>query len=184
MELDGHLAYRDMQAHEPRWGTFSTLVENGYIYLWGHHHNMVLLARVRVGLVLSRSAYEFWNGEEYTIDPRSAAPIFMNTQHGGIFRSNLFAPDSGIRYVFIGVSADGDSKINMGCSKTLEGPFEMFKIADARGLTQDGYTYCIYPHPWACREEDGDVLVTWSEAWPGGVVASRLRFQMGEALPR
>lgn len=97
----------------------------------------------------------------------------------------MFAPELGLKYVFIGVNSYGDSKINMGCSRSLEGPYEMFQIADATGIDQDGYMYCIYPHPWAFREEDGELMVSWSEHWPGGVIAAKLKFQQGEeASPR
>lgn len=92
----------------------------------------------------------------------------------------MFAPETGVKYVFIGVNRWADSGIMMGCSKSLEGPFEMFKVAEATGIDhKDNYMYCIYPHPWAFKEVDGELMVTWSEHWPGGVVAAKLTFQMG-----
>jgi hypothetical protein len=103
-------------------------------------------------------------------------------QHGAIYRTNMFAPEAGIKYAFIGVTRWADNGVMMGCSKSLEGPYEIFKIAAATGIDHpDNYMYCVYPHPWAFKEEDGVMMVTWSEHWPGGVVAAKLIFEMGEA---
>ena len=70
----------------------------------------------------------------------------------------------------------------VGAATTLEGPWELFPVYTARPL-DDGdeysYMYCIYPHDWAFDEEYGMLMVTWSEHWPGGVVAAKLTFKMG-----
>ena len=180
-ELRALISSLSSQVDEPRWGTFSTLRENGFNYLWGHHNEGVYLARVKCLSALDRSMYEYWDGSTYTSDWESSVPVFKNLQHGAIYPTKLFAPEHNINYVFIGVSSFADSCIIMGCAETLEGPYETFTIAKASGINGDGYMYCIYPHPWAFKEEDGELMVTWSEKWPGGVVAAKLKFKQCKA---
>ena len=142
-----------------------------------------MLARVRPLQALRPDMYEYWDGHEYSLERSVACPVLRDMQQGAFYRTNLFHPGLGIKYIFVGVSNKGDSVINMGCSKTLEGPYELFEVAHAEGVTQGGYMYCIYPHPWAFNEEEGQLMVTWSEPWPGGVVAAKLEFAQGEAPP-
>ncbi|KAI9784213.1 MAG: hypothetical protein M1816_001035 [Peltula sp. TS41687] len=164
---------------EPRWGTFSTLVKDGYAYLWGHHENDVLLGRVNTRQPLLKSAYEFWNGSTYVKDWRAAQPVMHGMSQGEVYRSNLFWPGQGRDYVCIGVSSQATSKILMSVAGQLEGPWqEWFEIGDATSLDcPSGYRYCIYPHPWAFREQDGELMVTWCEPWPGAVIAAKLTFE-------
>ncbi len=68
----------------------------------------------------------------------------------------------------------------MAAAGRLEGPFEKLHVVCVaqRLLGPDGYRYCVYPHPWAFREEDGELLISWCEHWPGGVVAAKVSFEM------
>ena len=72
-----------------------------------------------------------------------------------------------------------DSQVMVGASANLEGPWELTPVFKAYGLRYESWMYCIYPHQWAFDEADGEVLVTWSEHWPGNVIAARLRFEIG-----
>jgi len=166
------------QVSEPRWGAFATLVENGYIYLWGHHGKHIMLGRVAVmSDPFKRSAYTFWNGEGYVADMDSAKPAFSDKQHGGIYRSKLFHPSEDKNYIFIGVGTGGDSKVIMGTAPKLEGPWEFLNLFQATGLKCfNPFMYCIYPHPWAFDAKEGELMVTWSEPYPGGVIAAKVKF--------
>ncbi len=171
------------QADEPRWGTFSTLAPgDGYYYLWGHHGADVLLARVRTDRTLDKTAYEVWNGSGYGGEVADAKPVLRDFAQGQIYRSNLFAPGQGRDYVLIGVDMSGSSAVVMATAPCLEGPWEefvpLFSAPNLEGPT--GYRYCMYPHPWAYNEADGELLVTWSEHWPGGVIAAKVKFEMGK----
>ncbi|KAI9672372.1 MAG: hypothetical protein M1817_003394 [Caeruleum heppii] len=167
---------------EPSFGTFSTLLEDGWVYLWGTRAGEIFLARVRPLYALRRETYEYWNGYGYVADCGAAKPVLKDMQQGAIYRTKLFHWKLGYTHAFIGVNRFGDSKVMMGLATRLEGPYEMFPIADATGINErGGYMYCMYPHPWAFKEEDGELMVTWSEHWPGGVIGAKLKFDMGEA---
>ncbi|KAI9765870.1 MAG: hypothetical protein M1835_007308 [Candelina submexicana] len=184
-EFGGICAYRVpgllFNADEPRFGIFSSLDEGGHYYLWGHHGTDILLARVPHTGVQDRDAYEFWNGGDWVSDWHYAAPVMDHMQHGAIYKSRLFGPGQGTNYIFIGVNSWADSCVMMGVAAQREGPFEFTNLFEAQGIDQkEGYKYCIYPHPWAFKEEEGELMVTWSESWPGGVVAAKVKFEMSE----
>ncbi|KAI9821126.1 MAG: hypothetical protein M1827_003860 [Pycnora praestabilis] len=168
-------------AGEPRWGSFSAMTRDGHYHLWGHHDGKILLAKVPVAEVENRAAYEFWNGEAYVADWGWAVPVMAQMQHGAVWESRLFGPGRGHDFVFVGVSSAGDSKVRMGTAPRLEGPWKFSDVFEALGKDYpDGYMYCMYPHPWAFREEEGELMVSWSEHWPGGVVAAKLVFAMDD----
>ena len=71
----------------------------------------------------------------------------------------------------------------MGWANSPQGPWKFTHIADAADIGgPEGYKYAMYPHPWAFEESDGELMVTWSEHWPGGVVAAKLTFEMEDKL--
>ncbi|KAI9813219.1 MAG: hypothetical protein M1826_002535 [Phylliscum demangeonii] len=170
---------------EPHWGTFNTLVQGGYVYVWGSSNDDVVLGRVPVEQALDRTAYQYWNGVAYTSDPTHAKPVLTGFAQGQIYRSQLFQPGQGMDYVFIGVNRTGDSKVIMSVAPNLEGPWvDFWAILTATGIDYpDPYRYCMFPHPWAFREQDGVLLITWCEQWPGGVVAGKVSFAMGKSPP-
>ncbi|KAI9800496.1 MAG: hypothetical protein M1825_004044 [Sarcosagium campestre] len=169
---------------EPRWGGFSSFREGGYIYLWGFYQSNLLLARVKVAFALTKSAYEFWDGYEYGKDWKKAEAVTEGVQHGKFYRSKLFEPGTGHDYVFVGVATSGTSQIVMGTAPRIEGPWKMQDLCGAPGIEYpDGFKYCIYPHPWCFREEDGEMLVTWCEQFPGGVIAGKIRLEIGTTKP-
>ena len=56
------------------------------------------------------------------------------------------------------------------------------RLCTASGIDRPiGFMYCMYPHPWAFNEEEGELLVTWSENWPGGVVGAKVKLSMGNS---
>ena len=163
---------------EPRVGGFSSVVHGDHIYLWGHHGKDVVLARVPKNSPLHRDSYTFWDGEGYVPWWQAAVPVLKDVQHGAIIKSSLFGKDR--PWVFIGCSRWLDSKIMIGASAHLEGPWELIPLCQASGIDYpDTVMYCMYPHQWAFAEEDGELMVTWSEQWPGGVVAAKLKFEQG-----
>ena len=162
---------------EPRFGGFSTILEGDFIYLFAFYDSEIVLARVSRHRPSSRDAYEFWNGSEYVKELDTKGVLF-NVQHGAIIKSTLFGPER--PWVFVGCSRDIDSKVMVGASAQIEGPWELTAVCDAVGIDHcEGNMYCMYPHQWASDEANGELLVTWSEHWPGGVVAAKLRFEGG-----
>lgn len=168
---------------KPRVGTFSTIVDGSFIYLYGNFeygdrpgHNIVL-ARVHKDALVHADQYKYWNGKEYVSDPNEAVTVFEKMQAGTVFHSKLFG--SARPFVFVGNNGWADSKIVIGASASLEGPWETQTVCEAKGIKhKDTIMYCMYPHLWASKVENGELMVTWSEQWPGGVVGARLKLAL------
>jgi hypothetical protein len=141
-----------------------------------------MLAKVNVRWVLDRSRYTYWDGKEYQADIGKAKQVMEDVQHGAMYRSKLFEPNKGRDWVFVGCSRFGDSKVLMGVSANLEGPYTTVELMSAFSIIhmpEDSLRYCMYPHPWAFREEEGELMITWSEgSMNGGVVAVKVQFAM------
>lgn len=160
---------------EPKIGSLSCLLHDKQLYLWGEHNNNVILARVSVDCPWQRDAYTFWTGTGWHADWHHAAVILHDMPQGQVFPSDLFGPEW--PWVFVGTGCWADSKIWVGRSRTIEGPWDVMSVGVAEANHyHDGFMYCIYPHPWTVRAERGQLMLTWSEQWPGQVVAARITF--------
>jgi hypothetical protein len=141
-----------------------------------------MLARVHVRWVLDRSRYSYWDGKGYQGNIAKAKHVMDDVQHGAIYRSKLFEPNKGRDWVFVGCSRFGDSKVLIGVSANLEGPYTTVELMSAFSIApmpKDSFRYCMYPHPWAFKEEEGELMITWSEgSMIGGVVAVKVQFAM------
>lgn len=168
---------------EPHWGTFSTLVEDDHVYLWGHAERDVLLARVPLKCARTKAAYEYWDGQGYVKDPKDASPVMSGVAQGTIYRSRLFQSGQGRDYVFLGVSHEKTSQMLMSVAPRLEGPWTEWCELFTRPalITQEGWRYCMYPHPWAFKEHEGELMVSWCDHGPDAFVVARLKFEMGKA---
>ena len=167
----------------PLFGSFSTLVEGNYVYLWGQIETDVYLARAPRTSCHQPFAYEYWNGHTYVDDVSACCRVFKDMQSGQIFRSDLFGAK--LPWLFVGVSRFGDSVMRLGAAPRIEGPFDIQELFRAEGAkVTDRYTYCMYPHPWAAKNSKGKLLVTWCDPWPGGVLAAKVRFDGGTCTMR
>lgn len=141
-----------------------------------------MLAKVNIRWVLDRSRYTYWDGQDYQADLGMAKQVMDDVQHGAIYRSKLFEPNKGRDWVFVGCSRFGDSKVLIGVSANLEGPYTTVELMDTFSIIpmpKNSFRYCMYPHPWAFKEEEGKLMITWSEgSMNGGVVAVRVQFAM------
>ncbi len=141
-----------------------------------------MLAKVNIRWVLDRSRYTYWDGQEYQADICKAKQIMEDVQHGAIYCSKLFGPNKDHDWVFVGCSRFGDNKVLIGVSANLEGPYQTAELIDTFSIIpmpKVSSRYCIYPHPWAFKEEEGMLLITWSEgSIEGGVVAVKVHFAM------
>jgi hypothetical protein len=170
---------------EPAFGTFSTLSIDRTAYLYGHAWNSteVMLAKVGIDQVLDRSKYKYWDGHKFQSDVARCKPVIENMQHGAIYRSKLFEPGTKREYVFVGCSRFRDNKVAFGASHQPEGPFEMVQLMDTyplRTMPPGHYMHYVYPHPWAFSEEDGQLMITWSEGGvTGDVIAYKVTFAQG-----
>jgi hypothetical protein len=75
-----------------------------------------------------------------------------------------------------------DNIVKLGVSPSLEGPFNVVELIDMFPLSsmpEDWSAFCVYPHPWAYEEEDGQIMITWWEGGSeGGVIAVRVQLGM------
>jgi hypothetical protein len=118
---------------------------------------------------------------QYVLSMAQAQPVLVDFQQGAIYPTKLFRPHLGLDYLFLGVRNTADSCVMMSVAQHLEGPWlDWHELFVAPGIDcNEGFKYCMYPHPWAFKEKDGELMVTWCEHWPGGVVAGKVKFEMG-----
>ena len=160
---------------EPRNGTFSTIIEDKFCYLYGDKgDDNIILARIHKDHQVEYAAYEYWDGKKYVADWHEATTVFEGFGQGKVVRTHLFGAKK--PFVFVGVTKYGDSKVMLGASERLEGPWSLTPIADATGIdVPGGFRYCMYPQIWASDVAKSELTVTWSEQWPGGVILARLK---------
>ena len=163
---------------DPRMGTFTAIADGGFIYLYGDRPDgKIILARVYEGSVGEKDAHYYWDGTGWVNDWQKAAVVIEGMQQGAIVRSKLFGEDR--PFLFVGTSKWADSQVFMGASARLEGPWKLEAVCKVEGIrepTSKGkWMYCIYPQLWASDEESAELMVTWSEQCPGGVVAGRIK---------
>ena len=167
---------------EPRIGTFTAIADGDFIYLYGDRPDgKIILARVYYGRhedsLGVKEAHYYWDGKDWVQDWQKAAVVIEGMQQGAIVRSKLFGEDR--PFMFVGTSKWADSQVFMGASAKLEGPWKLEAVCKAEGIkepTSKGkWMYCIYPQLWASDEENAELVVTWSEQCPGGVVAAKLK---------
>ncbi|KAF6220757.1 hypothetical protein HO133_003191 [Letharia lupina] len=167
---------------EPRMGTFTAIADGDFIYLFGDRPDgKIILARVYDGRYQGRlgekEAHYYWDGSDWVQDWGKAAVVIEGMQQGAIVRSKLFGEAR--PFVFVGTSKWADSQVFMGASAKLEGPWKLEAVCKAEGIkepTSKGkWMYCIYPQLWASDEENAELMVTWSEQCPGGIVAAKIK---------
>lgn len=166
--------------NEPRIGSFCTLLHRGHVYLWGHRlDGEIILARVEQYETALRDRYEYWSGCDWVPHWHDAVPVLHDVQHGGIINTNMFGRDK--PFVFVGVNKRADSMVQIGAAAEVQGPFHLTAVCKATGIDHDEkYKYCIYPHLFASNVPKRELIITWSEHSPGGVIAAKLKFKIDE----
>lgn len=166
--------------NEPRIGSFSTLFHEDHVYLWGERlDGQIILARVDQYHTAIRDWYEYWSGGDWVPRWHDAIPVLHDVQHGAIVHTNLFGKDK--PFVFVGVNNQADSMVQIGAAADIQGPFDLTALCKATGIDHDErHKYCIYPHLFASNVPKRELVVTWSEHWPGGVIAAKLKFKIDE----
>ena len=162
---------------EPRIGSFSSLRHDGYVYLWSDRDGQIILARVDHLETASPHLYEYWDGDDWVPHWQDAQPVLHDVQHGAIIHTEMFGKDK--PFLFVGVNNQGDSMVQIGAAAEVQGPFDLMAICKATGIDHDEkYKYCIYPHLFASNVPKRELIITWSEHWPGGVIAAKLKFKI------
>ena len=106
-----------------------------------------------------------------------AQPALFEVEHGAIVHTPLFGKDK--QFLFVGANKQADSMVQIGVAERLQGPFDLMPICKAMGINHDGkHKYCIYPHIFASNIPKRELVITWSEHPPGGVIAAKLKFKI------
>lgn len=92
---------------------------------YGHtgHNKDIVLAKVPIEYAADRNQYSYWNGSNWSSSSTQLAPVIRDMQHGQIFKTAMFGPDSPFQYAFIGCNARGDSTIQMGRAAAPQGMY-------------------------------------------------------------
>lgn len=106
-----------------------------------------------------------------------------DVQHGAIIHTNLFGKEK--PFVFVGVNKRADSMVQIGAAAEVQGPFALTAVCQATGIKNDKEHKCciyphVYPHLWASNVPKRELMITWSESPPGGVIAAKLKFKIDE----
>ena len=165
---------------KPRIGSFSTLLHEGHVYLWSDRPDeQKILARVGQYDTAYPDRYEYWSGSDWVPGWHDAVPVLPDVQHGAIIHTNMFGRDK--PFVFVGVNKTTDSMVQIGAAAEIQGPFDLTAVCRATGIDNDEkYNHCIYPHLFASDVPKRELMVTWSEHPPGGVIAAKLKFKIDE----
>ena len=165
--------------NEPKIGSFSTLRHDDYVYLWSDRDGQIILARVDCLETVAPHQYEYWDGDEWVPHWQDAQPVLRGVQHGAIIHTEMFGKDK--PFLFVGVNNQEDSMVQICAAAEVQGPFNLMAICKATGIDHDEkYKYCIYPHLFASNVPKRELIITWSEHWPGGVIAAKLKFKIDE----
>ena len=175
--LDGLI----FESDEPIMGSFSALDHNDHVYLWSHRGEGIILARVDRRETASRDHYEFWDGDEWVRHWQDAQPVLQDMAHGAVIYTRLFGNDR--PFVLVGVNTRGDSMVQIGAAAAVQGPFETTAIYKATGIDNDNeHKHFIYPHLFASNIPKRELMVTWSEQLPGGVIAAKFKFKINAVV--
>ena len=101
----------------------------------------------------------------------------VDVEHGAIVHTPLFGKDK--QFLFVGANIQADNMVQIGVAERLEGPFDLMPICKAMGINHDEKRkYCIYPHIFASNIPKRELVISWSEQPPGGVIAAKLKFKI------
>lgn len=132
--------------------------------------------------------YTYWDGETFS-PPTSESkgkrphlePVLFNILTGTVFHTTLFSSTNEGLFVMIGCDGSGDGKVRLKIAENPWGPWRgegwlLDLETEDRGYT--GVKSCVYAHLWASDLEQGELVLSWSEPWPGGVEMVKIGFEM------
>ncbi|KMU79446.1 hypothetical protein CISG_07877 [Coccidioides immitis RMSCC 3703] len=66
-----------------------------------------------------------------------------------------------------------------GYANRAAGPYQMTRVVDFRALSPAYHgSNCVYAHPWAFKEGDGQLMITWYEDKLSTIIAAKLQLNM------
>lgn len=141
--------------------------------------------------------YTYWNGEAFVGAPTSVRPsrykgpchtkafnlepVMYNIQFGTVFHTKLFSCTEEGLFAVIGCDGSGDGKVRFKIAENPWGPWRgegWILDLETEDRGNRGAKSCIYAHIWASDLGKGEMVLTWSEPWPGGVEMVKIGFEM------
>lgn len=134
--------------------------------------------------------YTYWDGETFSPAPPISEskgkrphlePVLFNILTGTVFHTTLFSSNNEGLFAMIGCDGSGDGKVRLKIAENPWGPWRgegwlLDLETEDRGYT--GVKSCVYAHLWASDLEQGELVLSWSEPWPGGVEMIKIGFEM------
>ena len=106
-----------------------------------------------------------------------AQPVLFDVEHGAIVHTPLFGKDK--QFLFVGANKQADNMVQIGVAERPQGPFDLIPICKTIGVDQDEKPKCcIYPHIFASNIPKRELVITWGEHEPGGIIAAKLKFKI------
>jgi hypothetical protein len=161
--------------YQPSFGTFCVIQHQDWFYAFGTKGARVYLARARESTPSQSHNYEYWDGDQWSLDINSAVPVLSGYAEGTIYRTGMFGKP--YEWVFVGRSEKGARNVDIGLAADIWGPYTVTELLTSEQLGHSiGNSF--YVHPWAFREDIGELLVTWKDEASGMIVGSKLFFEM------
>lgn len=137
--------------------------------------------------------YTYWDGETFSAAPPTSEPkgkgphlepVLFNILTGTVFHTTLFSSTKEGLFVMVGCDGSGDGKVRFKIAENPWGPWRgegwlLDLETEDRGYR--GAKSCVYAHLWASDLEQGELVLSWSEPWPGGVEMVKIGFEMIES---
>lgn len=170
-----------------------------FIYIYGtqnkknYHRNMHRKERGNLAGYKSYifpDRYTYWDGETFS----AALPAYEPNGNGlhlepvpfivlpaAIFLTTLFSGTGEGLFAMISRNGSGNGEIRLRIAENPWGPWRgegrIFDLGqEDRGIR--GIKSCVYAHPRAGGSDAGQLLLPWSEPWPGGVGVFKIGSEM------
>lgn len=106
-----------------------------------------------------------------------AQPALFDVEYGAIVHTPLFGKDK--QFLFVGANNQADNMVQIGVAERVQGPFDLMPICKATNINHDEkHRCCIYPHIFASNIPKRELVITWGEHPPGGIIAAKLKFKI------
>ena len=106
-----------------------------------------------------------------------AQPVLVDVEHGAIVHTPLFGKAK--QFLFVGANKQADNMVQIGVAERPQGPFDLMPICKTMGNIDDvKQKCCIYPHIFASNIPKRELVITWGEHQPGGIMAAKLKFKI------
>jgi hypothetical protein len=167
------------------WGEYGWLKGiDGYAYLYGEAATGIMAARVPLGSIENRAAYQFWDGAAWSATPPAPGNVLANIPNAGaIHQQGSFYYSSYYNlYIWVGVSCPGCAAISYTTARKPEGPWDpLTPLWDKFPAppTPGDWEYTFQAHPGLSESEGNgrDIYVSYTIQDPSGYVNPLYRIQ-------